>query len=166
VLPLAAMRGVFSGVVEDQVTFVNAPRLAEELGVSVELRKESESANHRSLVTLRAVYPDGQTLTVGGTLTGLAQVEKLVEVNGRGFDLRAEGVLLLLEYTDRPGVMGTVGTLLGKVGINVEAAQLSQLTDGTDAVMLLRVERMVDSSVLESIGAAVEATIIRAVDFG
>ncbi len=166
VLPLAAMRGVFSGVVEDQVTFVNAPRLAEELGVAVEMRKESESANHRSLVTLRAVYPDGQTLSVGGTLTGLGQVEKLVEVNGRGFDLRAEGVLLLLEYTDRPGVMGTVGTLLGKVGINVEAAQLSQTADGADAVMLLRVERMVDSSVLESIGAAVEATIIRAVDFG
>jgi D-3-phosphoglycerate dehydrogenase len=166
ILPLAAMRGVFSGVVEDQVTFVNAPRLAEELGVEATLRKESESANHRSLVTLRAVYPDGTTLSVSGTLTGLDQVEKLVEVNGRHFDLRAEGVLLLLEYADRPGVMGTVGTLLGGVGINVEAAQISQTKDGSDAVMLLRVDRLVDQSVLESIGTAVRATIIRAVDFG
>lgn len=166
VLPLAAMRGVFSGVVEDQVTFVNAPRLAEELGVAVSLLRESESANHRSLVTLRAVYPDGNTHTVSGTLTGLAEVEKLVEVNDRHFDLRAEGVNLLLEYEDRPGVMGLVGTLLGKVGINIEAAQISQTTDGTDAVMLLRVDRVVDQAVRESIGAAVQATIIRIIDFG
>jgi D-3-phosphoglycerate dehydrogenase len=165
ILPLAAMRGVFAGVVEDQVTFVNAPRLAEELGVEATLAKESESANHRSLVTLRAVYADGETQSVSGTLTGLAQVQKLVEVNGRHFDLRAEGVLLMLEYTDRPGVMGTVGTLLGGVGINIEAAQISQTTDKADAVMLLRVDRVVDQSVLESIGTAAQATIIRAINF-
>jgi D-3-phosphoglycerate dehydrogenase / 2-oxoglutarate reductase len=165
VLPLAAMRGVFSGVVESQVTFVNAPRLAEELGVSVNLLQESESATHRSLVTVRAVYPDGTTLSVSGTLSGLNQVEKLVEVNGRHFDLRAEGVLLLLEYQDRPGIMGTVGTHLGGVGINIEAAQISQTTDREDAVMLLRVNRAVDQSVLDSIGATVAATVIRAIDF-
>ncbi|GAB3436231.1 phosphoglycerate dehydrogenase [Actinophytocola sediminis] len=166
VLPLAAMRGVFTGVVADPVTFVNAPRLAEELGVEVTLQKESESANYRSLVTLRAGYPDGTILSVSGTLTGLNQIEKIVEVNQRGFDLRAEGVLLLLEYSDRPGVMGSVGTLLGGAGINVEAAQISQLTDGEDAVMLLRIDRPVDQSVLESIGTGVRATFIRAVDFG
>ncbi|MGQ0841476.1 phosphoglycerate dehydrogenase [Actinokineospora sp.] len=166
ILPLAALRGVFAGLVEDQVTFVNAPRLAEDLGVTVELTKESESANHRSLVTLRAVYPDGDSMTVSGTLSGLAQVQKIVEVNGRHFDLRAEGDVLLLEYPDRPGVMGTVGTLLGEAGVNIDAAQISQTTEGTDAVMLLRVGRAVDQSVLESIGAAVGAAIVRSIDFG
>jgi D-3-phosphoglycerate dehydrogenase len=165
VLPLAVMRGAFSGLVDDQVTFVNAPRLAETLGVRVELVKESESQAYRSLVTLRAVYPDGETLTVGGTLTGLQQVEKLVEVNGRGFDLRAEGNVILLEYQDRPGVMGRVGTLLGEVGINIEAAQLSQTTDRADAIMLLRVDRPVDSTVLSSIGTAVGARLVRAINF-
>jgi D-3-phosphoglycerate dehydrogenase len=166
VLSLAALRGVFSGIVEDQVTFVNATRIAEELGVDVTLSKVAESPNHRSLVTLRAVYPDGDTLTVSGTISGIAQVEKVVEVHGRSFDLRAEGVNLLLEYEDRPGVMGVVGTLLGKVGINIEAAQISQTSGGEDAVMILRVDRPVDPSVLESIGATARATIIRMVDFG
>ncbi|CRK58880.1 D-3-phosphoglycerate dehydrogenase [Alloactinosynnema sp. L-07] len=165
ILPLAALRGVFSAIVEDQVTFVNAPRLAEDLGVTIDLAKESESQNHRSLVTLRAVYPDGTAHTVSGTLSGLAQVEKLVEVNGRHFDLRAEGDVVFLEYSDRPGVMGTVGTLLGEVGINIEAAQISQTTDGADAVMLLRVGRSVDPSVLESIGKAIGAKIVRSIDF-
>ncbi len=166
VLPLAAMRGVFSGVVEDQVTFVNAPRLAEELGVEATLRKESESANHRSLVTLRAVYPDGETLSVSGTLTGLDQVEKLVEVNGRHFDIRAEGYTLLFEYTDRPGVIGRVGTLLGEADINIEAAQISQTTDRADQIMLLRVNRLVQPALLDTLAASVDARTVRMLSFG
>jgi D-3-phosphoglycerate dehydrogenase / 2-oxoglutarate reductase len=165
ILPLAALRGAFHGVVESQVTFVNAPRLAEELGVEVDIVKEPESAAHRSLVTLRAVYADGVTITVSGTISGLAQVEKLVGINGRSFDLRAEGTTLLLEYPDRPGVMGTVGTLLGEAGINIQAAQISQTKTGNDAFMLLRADRQVDASVLDSIGLSIAARNVRAVTF-
>lgn len=165
VLPLAALRGVFDAVVDEQVTFVNAPRLAEERGVTVELVKESESNYHRNLVTVRAALASGERVSVSGTLSGLADVQKLVEVNGRHFDLRAEGHLVVLEYPDRPGVMGTVGTLLGKAGINIEAAQISQTTDRADAVMLLRVDRPVGGGVLEPIGAAVGASTVRSVDF-
>ncbi|OZM74051.1 phosphoglycerate dehydrogenase [Amycolatopsis antarctica] len=165
VLPLAALRGVFSEVVESQVTFVNAPRLAEELGVQVETAAESESPNHRSLLTIRTVHADGTTMSVSGAVTGKDDVQKLVEINGRHFDLRAEGNVLLLEYPDRPGIMGRVGTLLGEAGINIEAAQISQTTDGADALMLLRVDRAVDTHVLEPIGASVGARTIRAVAF-
>ncbi|TDP98061.1 phosphoglycerate dehydrogenase [Labedaea rhizosphaerae] len=165
VLPLAAMRGAFAAVVEDQVTFVNAPRLAEELGVAVDVVTEPESVSHRSLLTLRAGHADGTITTVSGTLSGLDQVQKLVEVNGRHFDLRAEGIALLLEYPEKPGVMGTVGTLLGEAGINIDAAQISQTQDGSDAMMLLRVDRAVDASVLDSIGAAVGARTVRAIHF-
>jgi len=166
VLPLAALRGVFAPVVEDQVTFVNAPKLAEERGVEVRVSTAAESPDHRSVVTVRAALADGSTVVVSGTLSGPAQVEKLVEVNGRHFDLRAEGDLLLLEYPDRPGVMGAVGTLLGEAEVNIEAAQISQTTAGTDAIMLLRVDRPVQTDVLEPIGAAVGARTVRAISFG
>jgi D-3-phosphoglycerate dehydrogenase / 2-oxoglutarate reductase len=165
VLQLAALRGVFTNVVEDQVTFVNTPALAAERGVDVELTTAPESENHRSVVQLRAAMPDGESITVSGTLTGRAQVEKLVEVNGRHFDLRAEGEVLLLEYADRPGVMGRVGSLLGEAAVNIEAAQISQTTDGTDAIMLLRVDRPVDPGVLEPIGASVGARTTRLISF-
>ncbi len=165
VLPLAALRGVFAGAVENQVTFVNAPQLAEDLGVNVEVTKSSESEDHRSVVSVRVGTPDGQIAKVSGALTGPKQVEKLVEVNGRHFDLRAQGNVLLLEYPDRPGVMGKVGTLLGEVGVNIEAAQISQTAEGPDAIMLLRVDRPVDAGVLEPIGAAVGARIVRTVSF-
>jgi D-3-phosphoglycerate dehydrogenase len=124
-----------------------------------------ESTDHRSLVTVRAVDSEGSPVSVSGTVTGLQQVEKLVEVNERHFDLRAEGTAVLLEYADRPGVMGTVGTLLGEAGINIEAAQISQTTDRAGALMLLRVDRPAAGSVLHSIGAAVGATLVRSVTF-
>jgi D-3-phosphoglycerate dehydrogenase len=165
VLQLAALRGVFAHVVEDQVTFVNVPSLAADRGVAVELTTAPESENHRSVVQLRAAMPDGESITVSGTLTGRAQVEKLVEVNGRHFDLRAEGEVLVLEYADRPGVMGRVGTLLGEAAVNIEAAQISQTTDGADAIMLLRVDRPVDPGVLAPIGASIGATTTRLISF-
>lgn len=166
VLPLAALRGVFNDVVEDQVTFVNVLSLAEERGVKVEVTTIPECSNYRSEVQLIAAMPDGEQVTVSGTLTGPAGVEKLVEVNRRGFDLRAEGDVVILEYSDRPGVMGRVGTLLGEAGVNIEAAQISQTTDGTDAIMLLRVDRPVDTTVLSPVGAAIGARTVSQVSFG
>jgi D-3-phosphoglycerate dehydrogenase / 2-oxoglutarate reductase len=165
ILQLAALRGVFSALVDTQVTFVNAPALAEELGVTVGLETVPESPDYRSLVTVRAGHADGGSHSVSGTLTGLSPTQKLAGVDGRHFDLRAEGSMLLLEYRDRPGVMGTVGTLLGKAGLNIEAAQISQTGDGSDAVMLLRLDRPVLRDLLVPIGAAVGARVVRTVTF-
>jgi D-3-phosphoglycerate dehydrogenase len=125
-----------------------------------------ESENYRSVVRLRAAMPEGEQVTVSGTLTGRTLVEKLVEINGRHFDLRAEGDVVVLEYTDRPGVMGRVGTLLGEAAVNIEAAQISQTTDGTEALMLLRVDRPVDNTVLTPVGAAIGAKTVTQVSFG
>ena len=95
------------------------------------------------MVTLRAVREDGDAVSVSGTLTGADEVEKLVEINGRSFDLRAEGDVLLFEYSDRPGAMGAVGTMLGESDVNIEAAQLSQTRDRSSSIMLLRVDQPV-----------------------
>ncbi|MCP2254189.1 D-3-phosphoglycerate dehydrogenase [Prauserella aidingensis] len=165
VLQLAALRGVFANVVESQVTFVNAPRLAEELGVQVSVTTEPESPNYRSQLTVRAVQDDGTAHTVSGSVTGKEEVQKLIEIDGRHFDIRAEGNMLLMEYPDKPGTMGRVGTVLGEAGVNIDAAQISQTADRSNAVMLLRVDRPVDQALLDPIGAAVSARKIRSITF-
>src|SRR5580693_7755501 len=76
VLQLAALKGVFSDIVEDAVTYVNAPLLAAERGVQVSLATDKESPDWRNVVTLRGTLPDGQVVSVGGTLTGRRQIEK------------------------------------------------------------------------------------------
>jgi D-3-phosphoglycerate dehydrogenase len=164
VLRLSALRGLFSAVIEDQVTFVNAPALAAERGVEASIDTEPESPNHRSVVDVRAVAADGTTVNVAGTLSGPQLVEKIVQVNGRNLDLRAEGVNLIINYDDQPGALGKIGTLLGSAGVNILAAQLSQDADGEGATIMLRLDRQVPADVLSAIGTDVAAGTLELVD--
>lgn len=116
VLRLSALRGLFSAVIEEPVTFVNAPAIAEERGVAADISTATESPNHRSVVDVRAVGAGGSVVNVAGTLSGPQLVEKIVQINGRNFDLRAEGINLIINYIDRPGALGKIGTLLGAAG--------------------------------------------------
>ncbi len=164
VLQLAALRGVFSAVIEDTVTFVNAPALAAERGVTAEITTASESANHRSVVDVRAVGPDGSAVNVAGTLSGPQLTEKIVQINGRNFDLRAEGTNLVINYVDQPGALGKIGTLLGGAGVNIQAAQLSEDAEGPGATILLRLDQDVPAEVRSAIAAAVSANKLEVVD--
>jgi len=123
------------------VTFVNAPALAAERGVEASIGTATESPNHRSVVDVRAVTSDGSVVNVAGTLSGPQLVQKIVQINGRNFDLRAEGVNLIINYIDRPGALGRIGTLLGEAGVNIHAAQLSEDAEGPGATILLRLDQ-------------------------
>jgi D-3-phosphoglycerate dehydrogenase / 2-oxoglutarate reductase len=164
VLRLSALRGLFSAVIEDQVTFVNAPAIAEERGVAADLSTATESPNHRSVVDVRAVASDGSVVNVAGTLSGPQQVEKVVQINGRNFDLRAEGINLVINYVDQPGALGKIGTLLGTAGVNIHAAQLSEDAEGPGATILLRLDRDVPADVRSAIATAVNANKLEVVD--
>lgn len=164
ILRLSALRGLFSAVVDEQVTFVNAPALAKDRGVTAEISTASESPNHRSVVDVRAVYADGGSLNVAGTLTGPQQVQKVVQINGRNLDLRAEGYNLVVNYHDQPGALGKIGTLLGGADVNVLAAQMSQDASGESATVMLRLDTDVPEDVRAAIASAVGATTLEVVD--
>ncbi len=164
VLRLSALRGLFSTVTDQQVTFVNAPAMAAERGLQAEITTASESPNHRSVVDVRAVAADGSVTNVAGTLSGPQQVEKIVQINGRNFDLRAEGINLIIHYIDRPGTLGKIGTLLGGADINIHAAQLSEDAEGPGATILLRLDRDVPDDVRAAISEAVGAKTLEVVE--
>jgi D-3-phosphoglycerate dehydrogenase / 2-oxoglutarate reductase len=164
VLRLSALRGLFSAVIEDQVTFVNAPAIAEERGVAADISTATESPNHRSVVDVRAVTADGSVVNVAGTLSGPQLVEKIVQINGRNFDLRAHGIYLVINYGDQPGALGKIGTLLGTAGVNIQAAQLSEDAEGPGATILLRVDRDIPADVRTEIRSAVAANKLEVVD--
>ena len=123
-----------------------------------------ESPNHRSVVDVKAVFADGSVHNVSGALTEPRLVEKIVNINGRNFDLRAEGHNLVVSYADRPGSLGKIGTLLGDAGVDILAAGLSQDAEGGGATMMLRISSVLADDVVEAIGSAVGATLIEQVD--
>ncbi len=103
VLELAALKGVFTDVVEEPVTYVNAPLLAAERGTAVRLVAESESPDHRNLITIRGTLADGSQVSVSGTLVGIAQRERLVAVNDFLVDLEPTDHLAFFTYARPPG---------------------------------------------------------------
>ena len=109
-------------------------------------------------VTVTAVAADGASADVTGTLAGLDQVQKIVRINERGFDLRAEGQNLFVHYSDRPGVLGKVGSILGGEGIDIQAAALSQDASGEGASLILRVDRTVAEPTVDRIVSELDAT--------
>ena len=164
VLELAALKGVFADVVEETVSYVNAPLLAAERGTEVRLLTDPESPDHRNLVTLRGTLVGGSQVSVSGTLIGIAQRERLVEVNGFVVDLEPTDHLAFLRYADRPGMVGIIGRILGESGVNIAGMQVSRNEKGGEALVALSVDTAVPVEVLEEIRSAMGAASVRGVD--
>ncbi len=164
VLELAALKGVFADVVEDQVSYVNAPLLAAERGTAVRLVAESESPDHRNLITIRGTLANGTQVSVSGTLVGIQQRERLVEVNGYDIDVEPTDHLAFFRYEDRPGMVGTVGTILGEAGVNIAGMQVGRNAQGGQALVALSVDSAIPAETLAKIESEIKAESVRAVD--
>lgn len=168
VLELAALKGVFTDVVEDGdsygVSYVNAPLLAAERGTAVRLVADAESPDHRNVITIRGTLADGAQVSVSGTLVGIHQRERIVEVNGFDVDLEPTDHLAFFVYQDRPGMVGTVGQILGDARINIAGMQVARDEKGGDALVALSVDTTIDAETLGEIENAIEASSARAVD--
>jgi D-3-phosphoglycerate dehydrogenase len=164
VLGLAVMKGLFGDVTEEPVTYVNAPLVAKERGVEVSLMTDEVSHDWRNLLTVRGTAPDGQLMSVSGTLSGLRQTEHLVEVNGLDAELAPADHMIFLGYADRPGVVGTVGQVLGGQQINIAGMQVCRQAQGGDALMVLTVDSAVHADLLSEIAATIGAGLARVVD--
>ncbi len=158
VLGLATTKGLFTSITEERVTYVNAPQLAADKGVAVELATSEDAGEHASLIVVRGALADGRTIAVAGAGT------KLVEVDGFELDLPADGVLLFLRYRDRPGVVGRIGTTLGRAGVNIAAMQVARLAAGGEALMTLTVDSSVDPDLLASVAAEIGSSSSAVVD--
>jgi D-3-phosphoglycerate dehydrogenase / 2-oxoglutarate reductase len=164
VLELAALKGVFCDVVEEQVSYVNAPLLAAERGLEVRLVTDSESPDHRNLVTLRGTLADGSQVSASGTLIGIAQRERLVEVDGYDIEIEPAEHLAFFRYADRPGMVGIVGGILGEAGVNIAGMQVSRDHKGGHALVAMTVDSAIPPQLVEEIAVAISAESVRTVD--
>ncbi|GGL34874.1 D-3-phosphoglycerate dehydrogenase [Streptomyces anthocyanicus] len=164
VLELSALKGVFEDIVEDTVSYVNAPLFAQQRGVEVRLTTNSASPDHRTMVTVRGTLTDGEEIAVSGTLAGMRNIQKIVAVGKHGIDLPVADHLIFLRYTDRPGLIGTVGGILGQAGINIASMQVSRSVPGGEALIAVSVDNTVPSDVLGEIAQEIGAVSARAVN--
>jgi D-3-phosphoglycerate dehydrogenase len=164
VLKLAALKGVFSNIVTESVSYVNAPLLAEQRGVEVRLITESESEEYRNLLTIRGALSDGSQISVSGTLTGTKQIEKIVEINGYDVEVPFAQHLIVMVYTDRPGIVAVYGKEFGDASINIAGMQIARREAGGQALSVLTIDSPAPEGLLEKVRLAIDADLLREID--
>ena len=166
VLATSALRGALAISGAEDVTYVNAPTLAQERGLTSTVTTDPVSPDHRNVVTLNAALSSGIKISISGTLMGIRQVQKIVAIDSYDLDLVPTDNLLFLRYADRPGVVGTVGNALGKAQINIAGMQVARNHAGGAALMVITVDSPVPAEVLSSLAEQTGADLARSVNLG
>ena len=163
VLAISALKGALQATGSEDVTYVNAPGLAAERGVTSSVTTTADSPEYRSMISLHAALASGHQIRVDGTLMGIKKTEKIIAIDGFDLDLPPTENLLFLRYTDKPGVVGAVGNSLGSAKINIAGMQVSREAAGGKALMALTVDSSVSDQVTESIKKEISADLVRSV---
>jgi D-3-phosphoglycerate dehydrogenase len=134
-----------------EINEVNAPAFAESLGLKVTETRLSAAGDYTDMLELSAAA-EGKRVSVGGAFFGATP--RIISINSRPVEARPHGVLLVLENTDRPGMVGRIGTLLGDHGVNIATMSLSRNQAGGTALTVLNL----DTAPSEELLAAIQAS--------
>lgn len=146
----SVLKGLLSKSSEVAINEVNAPRAAQNLGLKVTETKSSEDGEFTDLITVEATKGDSR-YEVGATLYGARP--RIVRLNGHNLEATPEGILLIVENQDRPGMVGWIGTLLAKQKINIASMSLSRGETGGKALGVLNLDSMPSPELLKEIEA-------------
>jgi D-3-phosphoglycerate dehydrogenase len=145
----AILVGVLKSYMDEHVNDVNAPFIAKERGITFRESKMTEAADFTSLITLRAKGGEA-THTVAGTLFGNKE-PRLVMINEYLVEAIPEGNILLVDSLDKPGIIGNIGTVLGKKDINIGNMQFGRDKQGGKSLCILQLDAIPPADILEEL---------------
>ncbi len=149
IVGLSVLKGLFGRISEEPVTYVNAPQRAREHGVDVREVKSTTSAEYVNLVTV-----SGGGHALSGTLVAHRRHQRIVGIDGHTFDVPPADHMLMVTNDDRPGVIGTVGTLLGNAGVNIDDMDVGRAEVVGTAVMMIAPTSQVPDAVVATLRQA------------
>ena len=161
VLTLAMLKGILGRSVNEPVTFVNAPMLARDRGVSVSEMRSTVSQDYVSLISVRA-ETDEAPVRVDGTIVAKDSM-RVIRIDDFDVEVGPATRMVFFRYVDRPGIIGRVGTIFGDANINIATMDVGRRAQGGEALMVLTVDSEVPQPVLDEVATAIEASTISAV---
>ena len=147
----AVLKGLLTPMIKDDVNFVNAEVLAKERGLKVTETTIPESAEYINLITVRAYY-DGGKSKVAGTIFGQKD-PRVVSINNFRLELHPQGRFILIHNHDKPGAIGSIGTLLGDHKVNISKMRVGQEEGGDKTMIFLRTDDLIPDDVMDKLAA-------------
>lgn len=148
-ITLALVKGLLYPMLQETVNFVNSIALAKERGIKIKEAKSSKEEEFVNLIELE-LKTDKETRSIAGTLSSNKQ-PRIVKIDEHYVEASPFGYLVVMKNWDKPGIIGNIGTLMGKYNINIAAMTFGRNTPGGQAVSILNVDSPVSAELLEKI---------------
>jgi D-3-phosphoglycerate dehydrogenase len=146
ILTLSVLKGLFGGITDEPVSYVNAPRIAADSGVEIRDTSTATAHDFVNLVSIR-----GGDHAIAGTLVGVRGEPRVVMLDGNTLDLPPAKHMLVVRNDDRPGMIAFVAGVLAEAKINIDDMHLGRSERGEAAVQVLATDVSVPADVQEAI---------------
>jgi D-3-phosphoglycerate dehydrogenase len=128
---------------------VNAPFIAKERGIEVKETKSADAGDYQSMIAMQIRAKDRESY-IAGTLFSKRD-PRIIAVDGFKIEIIPEGELLFIYNNDKPGVIGNIGTLLGKKKINIARMQFGREAPGGRAISVVTIDSPATPTIIEEI---------------
>lgn len=157
----AFLTGLLQTTTDRRVSIVNARTIAAELGLRVDVRGDERGAARSTAFASALRVASGTTSLVG---TSTYAGPRIVAIDGYEIDAIPSGPMLVTRHNDVPGMIGRVGTILGKASVNISTMQVSREDAGGDALMILSTDRRAEAATIERIRGIAGIKSVRALE--
>ncbi len=154
-LAVAALKGALAEISDQVVNFVNATAIAKERGLTLTSASSDQQKDWADQLTITAHTAKGSHSIGGAVVNGQLRV---LRFDDYPIDLPIGGHLLVMEYPDRPGMVGAYGTLLGENHINIARMEVSRIDGRGDALVILTLDDPIPAAVFDTILTTVHPT--------
>ncbi len=158
VIARAVLAGLLDPVTAGPVNLVNAHLVARERGVQVEVRRDDATSGYKSLITVTTETAGGRKIIAGTVFDGQPRIVQLRDLN---IEFSPEGYVLVLSYEDRPGIVGRIGSILGRLNVNIASMHVGRKTKRGRAIVVLILDEDLTADEVGEVARAVEADFAR-----
>lgn len=144
----AILQGFLSRAGVNDLNNINVRSIASTLGLTVEEKRSNEPVTFNEWLHVQAFHENQKIISAGGTFFGSPNNPRIVRLYSASVEIPISGVILLLTNKDRPGIVGSLGTLLGRHQVNIASMSLSRDTEGGDALTVLHLDSEPTAAVL------------------
>ncbi|MEE4254175.1 MAG: phosphoglycerate dehydrogenase [Desulfuromusa sp.] len=159
-LSVCGLAALLNHCSDQEVNMVNASLIARGMGIEVESIRSTETDSFSNLITLTLESAKGSR-TIAGTL--FEGTPKIVKMRNFAIDFRPESHMLVINYQDRAGLIGKIGTILGEANVNIGNMSLGRQEKAGEAMVVFSVDSPVDEETLQKVSDAVSPKFIKAV---
>src|SRR5215470_8539196 len=157
----AVLKGLLGGVTAQAVNLVNAHLIASERGLALEVRTDPDHASgYTNLITVTTQAGAGRKIIAGTVFDGVPRIVRLRDLH---VEFIPEGHILVLAYEDRPGMVGRIGSILGRHNVNIASMHVGRRGKRGRAIVVLILDEDLAAEQLGEVAHAVEADFARLV---